>query len=200
MSTREVAKKAVQRQISLAALKLFQEKGFESATIEDISTQVGMSVRTFFRYFRTKEDVLLGPARAFSDAFLEELGKQLQTNDLWTSLENALGETARTCEKLGDADQSLQLQQIVASTPNVLARQLEVVERLQLQATEISISSCAQAEALGRATTDAIVRSAFACLRVVQCEYSDVQGAQALKALHTLMGRLRPAILAETPE
>lgn len=193
MTTRDTAKKAVRDQISLAALSRFKENGFDKTTIEEIAVDVGMSVRTFFRYFRAKEDVVLAPSQAFSTSFLNEFAEQMSSHDLWTSLGRALEKTAQTCEKLGDGQQSLELQAMIAKTPTLLARQLEINERLQLDATEFALSNSAEAKNLGWSLTNAIIRSAFACLRATQCSLDgDIQSTEAIELLRILMTRLRP--------
>lgn len=41
-----------------AALQLFEEKGYEQTTVEDIAAAAGISSRTFFRYFDSKTALL----------------------------------------------------------------------------------------------------------------------------------------------
>jgi len=45
--------------VQAEALRLFAEQGYEQTTIDDIAHAAAMSPRTFFRYFPTKEDVVL---------------------------------------------------------------------------------------------------------------------------------------------
>jgi AcrR family transcriptional regulator len=45
--------------IQAEAIRLFAEKGYETTTVEDIAYAAAISPRTFFRYFPTKEDVVI---------------------------------------------------------------------------------------------------------------------------------------------
>ncbi len=48
----------VRQAIRNAALDLFLEQGYEAARVEDIAARAGVSRRTFFRYFASKDDLL----------------------------------------------------------------------------------------------------------------------------------------------
>ena len=41
-------------------MELFVENGFDATTVDQIATAAGISPRSFFRYFPTKEDVVIG--------------------------------------------------------------------------------------------------------------------------------------------
>ncbi|MFJ5921683.1 TetR/AcrR family transcriptional regulator [Kitasatospora sp. NPDC092948] len=58
LSLTERRKAATEQEIALTAARLFSERGADGTTAEDIARTSGVSLRTFYRYFRTKEDAV----------------------------------------------------------------------------------------------------------------------------------------------
>ena len=57
-SRRETNKRRTRQLLRETALQLFASQGYDSTTAEDIAEKAGVSSRTFFRYFATKESAL----------------------------------------------------------------------------------------------------------------------------------------------
>lgn len=55
---REQQKAATRRELARFGLELFLKQGFANTTIDQIVEPLGISKRTFFRYFETKEDLV----------------------------------------------------------------------------------------------------------------------------------------------
>jgi AcrR family transcriptional regulator len=121
---RERKKLATRQALQDAALRLVAERGLEQATVEDISEAADVATRTFFNYFSSKEEALLGDApqnavtvhrlvveRPAGESPLEAVCQVLRAM--------ILGLAERR-------EESLLRQQVIERHPGLLARQLGV--------------------------------------------------------------------------
>ena len=92
---RERKKQRTREALVEAAFVLFQEKGFEATTVEEIADAVDVSSRTFFRYFASKEDVVLTFQEEQFAAVLEALASQTADLPVMTALRKASVEVLR---------------------------------------------------------------------------------------------------------
>jgi AcrR family transcriptional regulator len=83
---RERKKLAMRQAILDAAYDLFAERGFAATTIDDIAERVGVSPRTIFRYFPTKEALLFAGADVMIEALRAALAARPAGEALMTSL------------------------------------------------------------------------------------------------------------------
>lgn len=127
---RERKKKATRDQLVEAAFKLFAERGFDEVSAAEIAAAVGVSERTFFRYFPVKEDVMFpdaGEKRSHVQQLLAEIPPDLSLVD---GVRRAL--VAMSHEYEGSQGIMLQQARLVAGTPSlqvyVLQREQEWVE------------------------------------------------------------------------
>jgi AcrR family transcriptional regulator len=82
LGLRERKRRETSERIIEKGLKLFVKNGFEATTLDAIAQAVGISRRTFFYYFNSKEDILLaahdsGFREALRPAMIEESADQV---------------------------------------------------------------------------------------------------------------------------
>lgn len=137
---RERKKQRTREAIVDAAFTLFAEKGFEATTVEEIADLVDVSSRTFFRYFSSKEDVVLTFHEEQFDAMRAALAAQPPDMPVITAMRNAGVSVIRACEEGAygfDPQKFLCVQQMMESSPALFGRSLEHGQKKQAEITRI---------------------------------------------------------------
>ena len=70
-----MTKPTARERLAEAAFALFDERGYEQTTVDDITERAGLGRTTFFRHYRTKEDVIFPD----HDRLLEQVAERLRT-------------------------------------------------------------------------------------------------------------------------
>ena len=173
---------AAREEISRTAIGLFLLQGFESTTIDQIVETVGVSRRSFFRYFGTKEDIVLGDLVARGEAVAALLSRRPADEEPWTALRRAFEESAETAAE--NPEFELALGRMLFETPSLRARFVEKRLRWQeLLVPQIEPRIRGDGGA-ARLAASAIVASALACLDVASEEWVASDGATSLAELY----------------
>jgi AcrR family transcriptional regulator len=76
LGLRERKKRETARAIEVAAVELAAEFGLSEVTVEAISHRADVTSRTFFNYFASKEDAVIGASKAFGPPVLPTIAFQ----------------------------------------------------------------------------------------------------------------------------
>ncbi|MET9604219.1 TetR family transcriptional regulator [Streptomyces sp. NPDC006512] len=113
----------VSNELTEAALQLLALKGFDVVTIDEIATTAGVSKRTFFRYFASKEDVVVQFLADMGAGITAELAARPPRELPSVALRHAVSVPLGAC---GDhSDRALPVVRLILRTPALLARFLE---------------------------------------------------------------------------
>jgi AcrR family transcriptional regulator len=101
---RERKKLATRRSLRRTAFELATERGFSNVTVEDIADAAGVSTRTFFNYFPSKEAALFGIEPEHLDALRERIAHAAPGESALDALHAAV-----TCDAQAVADELTEL-------------------------------------------------------------------------------------------
>ena len=131
LPVRERTRRAVRGELAQLAVNLFVEKGYDETTIDDLAAAAGMSKRTFFRYFASKEELVMGKYEFFGQQLAEDLAARPVDEPLWVSLRQIFGRVADHVENDARRAESVAMEKIVRDHPTLNASYLERVSRMQ---------------------------------------------------------------------
>ncbi|GAA2388180.1 TetR family transcriptional regulator [Catellatospora methionotrophica] len=141
INRREQHKRHTRVALEDAALALFVRQGYEQTTAEDIAAEAGVSVRTFFRYYSSKQHVLFGDvAHERVDRLRSALAARPAEEPPLESVRVVLDETDVTDE--GELAQIRSRLSLLSAQPSLLSTYLVISEELHALVSGFVAARC----------------------------------------------------------
>ncbi|MEZ0163463.1 TetR/AcrR family transcriptional regulator [Kineococcus sp. LSe6-4] len=102
--------------VAAAALDLAVERGWDQVTVDEVAERAGISRRTFFNYFATKDEALFHDAMAWRPGALEAF--TASPAPLLDALEDLF--VAQADREAPDRDRAVQVMRLVDGAPELL--------------------------------------------------------------------------------
>jgi AcrR family transcriptional regulator len=147
---RERKKARTRASIREHALRLFREHTYQGTTVEQIAAAAEVSPSTFFRYFPTKEDVVLQDD--MDTRMVEALERQPGGLAPLTAVRAAIQQVFTSYTK-ADLDQISEITALTTNVPEIRARALDEFART------IAVIGEALAKRAGRSADDLAIRA-----------------------------------------
>lgn len=188
-SLRKVKADAVAASIAQTALALFDKRGFDGVTIDEIASASGISRRSFFRYFATKEDIVVSGHAAFGERITERVKARPRGEDVWLSLRRGYDILVENVDR--DPDGAARTMRIINSTPSLRAHTIEkhgiwAIGLVPEIAHRLGDTTARRLEA------EALVHASFACLDVALAHFTPGRDASLSINLDAAFAALRP--------
>lgn len=116
----ERRRRLLRDEVGRVAIRLFVEHGFDNVTVDDIAAAAGTSPRSFFRYFPTKDEVILDYERKLRDRLLLAVKSRPPAEGPVDALRQAYIETSYV--EPADRGRVLQLGRVLENAPVLRAR------------------------------------------------------------------------------
>ncbi|MGW0212154.1 TetR/AcrR family transcriptional regulator [Streptomyces sp. NPDC003233] len=150
------------QEILHTAVRLFAEQGYEQTTIAQIAREAGISQRSLFRYFGTKEDLVCGDQEALGELLKRTVEQQPADVSAWDALRAGF-EVTLTANHT--PQRVLELSRLIFDTPALHARYIE--KRLRWQTELVPVIQARLGATAGPSSdlrAKAIVATVFACV------------------------------------
>lgn len=131
---RERKKAETRRALMTAALRLADERGPDRVTVDDIAEAANVSPRTFFNYFASKDDAIVGVAPAQSSGLMQGLTARPEGEAPLAALRATVHGVAETV--VGSAADWQVRQRLFQQHPHLAARHTAVFAAVERGITE----------------------------------------------------------------
>lgn len=164
---RERTRRAVREELIDLAQELFAENGYDATTVEAIVEAAGISKRSFFRYFDSKEDLVVGKYDAMIDVLVDAFEARPAEEPLWTSLRRMFDVVVDYAEDPALARRMAALDGVIETSDTLRAAYLERWNRTE---ERVAAAAATRAASQGRPWREddpvprAMVGAAVACL------------------------------------
>lgn len=151
MANREEKLARTRQSVVDAALRLLADHDFDAVSVDEIAREAGIGRRTFFRYFPTKEDVVLDPRRLDRAYALEAMAHRRDGEDDITLVLRVMAELQRRAFQHVRPEHQAVLHRLSHAEPAVMARSWLLVEAARELLVEGLVGSDATAPQRRRA-------------------------------------------------
>jgi AcrR family transcriptional regulator len=193
----ERKRQVVRDALAEAALRVLAWHGFETTTVDQIVAEAGVSRRTFFRYFRSKDDVVVQFLGDVGAQLCEALAARPASEPPSVALRQALSVFVAACAE--HPEKSLALTKLVWGTPALVGSFLERQAQWRVDiAAELGRRGGLDPDTDLRPSLAAAV--ALAAFDAALHRWSDTDGAESLDELtDQAIAAVAPALDASAP-
>ncbi|GAB2485968.1 TetR family transcriptional regulator [Nocardiopsis aegyptia] len=188
-------RRAAYAEITDIAMRLFLSQGFDATTIDEIASASGISRRSFFRYFGTKEDIVLSDLVREGEEARRALEERPESEPPWTALRNVVLSVSGPSH---DHERRLKVTKMMYETPSLRSRCFEKHLQWQEQIVPEVRRRLAGEHAVEQwpdVRARSLVASAIACLDIAGEAWAradgDVPLGELLEAAFDAVGRTR---------
>ncbi|MFJ4854904.1 MULTISPECIES: TetR/AcrR family transcriptional regulator [unclassified Streptomyces] len=163
------------------ALRLFTTQGYDETTIAQIAREAGVSQRTLFRYFGTKEELLGGGQERFGQVLAEAVGGQPAEADVWEVLRAGIVAVLALHDS---REQALERFRLLHHTASLRAGWLEKRLRFQEDLLPLVRARTGAAADDAEPAARAVIGTAFACLDAASMAWVESGGEGEIMDLY----------------
>jgi AcrR family transcriptional regulator len=129
LALRQRKRDLVREAIAHAAWELFAREGYEATTVAEIARSAGVSRRTFFRYFSSKEDVVVGTSDALAEDVLAAFSRRPAGEPPIVAIQRALRPVVEA--RLAHADEARAIVRLLRESRTLRRAMLERHARME---------------------------------------------------------------------